>query len=191
LAEYEALLNVPGARETEMQNFIEANLWLLGLQYGRARPGQAITGGETDFLLERFDGYIDLLELKNPQDRIITSQAEPENGGAPRPSSFSLSRDLAKAFAQVHAYRDRLTRYANVNEDLHGLSDTRDPRIFIIIGRYSTLNEHEKRVLRELNKSMHRVEVIPYDLLAVRASFELDNVERLVEEAEKEVKSGA
>jgi hypothetical protein len=38
-------------------------------------------------------------------------------------------------------------------------------------------------VLTELNKSLHRVEVVPYDVLGMRASAILDNVERYLLDA--------
>jgi hypothetical protein len=135
--------------------------------------------GTMDFILERFDGFQDVLELKDPQDSIIT--VKPQKRGsraAPRPSAYALSADLAQALGQVHAYRDRLTRHAEATEDLLGLPLSRDPRLIIVIGRADRLPEHSQRVLTELNKSLHRVAVVPYDVLARRAGAVLDNVEK-------------
>ena len=39
---------------------------------------------------------------------------------------------------------------------------------------------HRLDILRELNKSLHRVEIVPYDVLAERAEAVLDNVARYV-----------
>lgn len=180
MAAYQALLDNPGTSETEMQEFIEKNLWLLGLDYSKMLPQQRLLTGTMDFTLERFDGFQDVLELKNPQDPVITVTTRNPNGGsaAPAPSAYSLSPDLAKALGQVHAYRDRLTRHAEATEDLLGLPLSRDPRLVIIIGRADRLAEHSKRVLTELNNSLHRVEVVPYDILGRRAEAVLANIDK-------------
>jgi hypothetical protein len=177
MAAYQALLDDSKTNETAMQKFIEANLWLLGLDYADMRPGQPLLLGEMDFLLERFDGFHDLLELKNPKDEIVKVSGA-SGKTAPSPSAYALSPDLAKALAQVHVYRDRLTRHAEATEDLFGLPHTRDPRLIIVIGRGDSLPDHSKLVLTELNKSLHRVEVVPYDVLARRANAVLNNVEK-------------
>ena len=185
MSDYQALLDDTGTNETQMQTFIEQNLWLLGLDYAAMRPRQALPMAEMDFLLERFDGVHDLLELKSPQDEIVKVR-DSEGEAVPPPSAYELSPSLAKALAQVHVYRDRMTRHAPVAEDLYGLTQTRDPHLTIVIGRADPLPEQSKRVLGELNKSLHRVEIVPYDALGERANNVLDNVEKYLLAAEEE-----
>lgn len=175
--EYEHLLAGPATTETDMQHFIEANPWLLGLDYAVMRPRQPIVEGTVDFLLQRFDGFHDLLELKSPQDPIVVTPQRVE-GRAPAPSTYALSPSLAKALAQAHVYRDRLTQHAQAQERLLGLSETRDPRLVIVIGQSVSMTDEGRAILTELNKSLHRVEVVPYDILAARARAVLENVER-------------
>jgi hypothetical protein len=175
--EYERLLEDPATSETDMQHFIETNPWLLGLDYAAMRSRQPIVEGTVDFLLQRFDGFQDLLELKSPQDPIV---AAPQRvaGRAPAPSAYALSPSLANALAQAHVYRERLTQHAQAQERLLGLSETRDPRLVIVIGKSASMTDDGRTILTELNKSLHRVEVVPYDILAARARAVLDNVER-------------
>lgn len=177
IADYKLVLADPDASETDMQRFIERSPWLLGLDYAKIRPRQPIVQGVLDFWLERIDGFHDLLELKSPTDPIIKAPSEKEGGGAPSASAYSLSSDLAKALAQVHVYRARLTDYPEANKQLFGLSDSRDPRLIIVIGTAANLPEYSQRVLKELNKSLHRVEVVPYDVLARRGEAALANLE--------------
>ncbi len=180
MAAYQVLLEDPDTNETRMQEFIENNLWLLGLDYAKMIPQQRLLGGTMDFVLERFDGFQDVLELKSPQDPIITVKPRDagSNAPAPPPSAYALSTDLAQALGQVHAYRDRLTRHAEATEDLLGLPLSRDPWLIIVIGRVDRLPERSQRVLTELNKSLHRVQVIPYDVLAKRADAILNNIDK-------------
>jgi hypothetical protein len=186
MSAYENLLDDPNTGETAMQDFIERNLWLLGLDYAKMIPQQRLLSGTMDFILERFDGYQDLLELKDPQDPIITVASGTSGDAAPPPSAYGLSPTLAQVLGQVHAYRDRLTRHAEATEDLLGLPLTRDPRLIIVIGRVDRLDRHSERVLTELNKSLHRVEVVPYDVLKRRAEAILTNVERYLLAAQGE-----
>jgi hypothetical protein len=178
MAAYQALLDDPATDETAMHAFIEKNLWLLGLDYAKMVSQQRLLGGRMDFILERFDGFQDVLELKDPQDPIVVDAGDPGLGAASPSSAYSLSRVVAQALGQVHSYRDRLTRHAEATEDLLGLPLSRDPRLIIIVGRADRLPEHSQRVLTELNKTLHRVEVVPYDVLARRAEAVLANVEK-------------
>jgi hypothetical protein len=174
--DYRALIEDPGSTETDLQRFIEGHPWLLGLDYAAVRARRQIPRGIVDFILERLDGFHDLLELKSPQDPIITAPDGSEI--PPSASDYALSPELAAALAQVHVYRDTLTTDAAAAERLYGLQHTRDPHVIIVIGRAESLPEHSRGVLRELNKSLHRVEIVPYDILADRADTVLDNVDR-------------
>ena len=187
MSAFQDLLDQPASDETDMQLFIENNLWLLGLDYADMRARHPIPRGTMDFILERFDGFHDLLELKSPNDPIIRAPAATD-GIPPSPSAYSLSPALANALAQAHVYRDILTRNAPTVEDLYGLPHVRDPRLIIVIGKAAPLPEQSANVLRELNKSLHRVEIVPYDVLGARANAILDNVQRYlvaVEEIEE------
>jgi hypothetical protein len=69
---------------------------------------------------------------------------------------------------------------------LYGLAQARDPRLIIVIGKAASLQEHRQRVLLELNKSLHHVAVVPYDVLAMRANAMLNNVELYFDAAQRE-----
>jgi hypothetical protein len=173
---YERLLSESSSTETDLQQFIEQQPWLLGLEYVRVRPRRQVPRGAMDFVLERHDGYHDLLELKSPGDPIIVAP-DAVDGVTPSASDYSLSPALAQAIAQVHVYRDTLSADAETVDRLYGLRNTRDPRVIIVIGQVGPLPPHRSRVLREVNLSLHRVEVVPYDVLAERAKTILNNVE--------------
>jgi antiviral defense system Shedu protein SduA len=174
-AEYAALVADPHSNETTLQRFIEKNIWLLGLDYARLRPQPLIPRGTVDFLLERFDGCHDLLELKDPRDPIVVETKMRRS--PPSASAYSLSPDLAQAIAQVHVYRDVL-RHDVLLAEQYGLPNSRDPRVIIVIGSADSMPDYRLAVLRELNKSLHRVEIVPYDVLGKRATAALANVER-------------
>jgi hypothetical protein len=71
LRRYEELLDEDGTTETDMQRFLSQHPLLFGLEYAGIRPQTRGPSGSMDFILERFDGYNDLVELKSPGDAII------------------------------------------------------------------------------------------------------------------------
>ena len=166
------------SRENDLQLFIREHPWLLGLEYVRVRSRQDIPRGELDFLVERHDGYHDLLELKRPDDKIIRCRAE---GDEPHPASkYSLAPSLSNALAQVQIYRDQLTRDEASMDANYGIENTGHPRVIIIIGRERDLSRTERRILRHLNLSLHRIEVMPYDWLAKRSEIQLQNLTMII-----------
>jgi hypothetical protein len=181
IADYESLLASATSTETDLQRFIEANPWLLGLDYAAIQARRPGPSGTMDFVLERFDGYYDVLELKSPQDQLVKAPDIASGEGVPPPHEYALSKDLGQALAQAMVYRDRMTRHSHAADELYGLSNARDARLIIVLGRIGGLPEHRRAVLHELNKSLHRIEVVPYDILGKRAAASLDNVEAHLE----------
>jgi len=180
---YQELIASPGATETDVQGFLEIHPWIVGLPYVSARARVEIPRGELDFVLERFDGFFDVVELKGPQEPIIVERRDGDANRPPSASSYSLSPALAKAIAQAHHYRALLDLTRELH-DQYGLVDTRQPRILIVLGCSTSLTETSREVLRQLNLSLHRVEVIPYDLLGTRTVGLLDNLESLIDGSE-------
>ena len=180
--EYRQLAERQDATETELQAFIQKHPWLLGLEYIRVLPKQKVVRGEVDFLVQRHDGYHDLLELMGPNDEIVRTQSTGESttDGPHPPSRYSLGPALGQALAQVQHYRNQLTSHEAAIDELYGIRHTRDARVTIIVGRAGDLSETEEMILRQLNQSLHRMEVIPYDVLAARADAQLDNLEALL-----------
>lgn len=175
--EYSRLIRDTSSTETDLQRFIQEHPWLIGLEYANVRPKQPVLRGEMDFFLERFDGFHDILELKDPQDPIIKA-ADAVNARPPPPHDSTLSPALAQALAQSHGYREQLTMGEHSMERLYGLKRTRNPRILILIGKASSLTPDRRSILEQLNLSLHRVEIIPYDLLGERARTILANVDK-------------
>jgi hypothetical protein len=176
LSAYQELLAGERTTETDMQRFLAEHPLLFGLEYASIRPQTAGPSGAMDFVLERFDGYNDLVELKGPGDKIIKAPSQQPQSGVPSPHNYKLSSGLSQALAQAMAYRDRLTRFGSAAEELHGIPNPREPRLLIVLGRQSALESHQRHVLQELNRSLHRAEIIPYDLIASRAEATLTNI---------------
>jgi hypothetical protein len=179
LTEYQALIAEPDATETDVQRFLEINPWIVGLPYVSAQARVEIPRGELDFVLNRYDGFFDIVELKSPGEDLVRERTKSESVRPASASAYSLGPALARALAQAHHYRSIL----NDSRDLagqYGLKDTREPNILILVGRSTSMTQTGGNVLRELNYSLHRVEIIPYDLLGQRTEGFLGNIESLM-----------
>ena len=141
--QYRHLASRREATETELHAFIRKHPWLLGLEYIRVLPKQKVLRGEVDFLVQRHDGYHDLLELKGPNDVIVRTQSagDATTDGPHSPSRYSLGPVLAQVLAHVQHYRAQLTTHEAAIEKLYGIRHTRDARVAIIIGRAGDLSE--------------------------------------------------
>ena len=173
-------MEAPSTSETDVQSFLEHYPWIVGLHYVRARGRVEVPRGVIDFVLDRFDGFFDIVEMKGPADAIVVERSGSIPDDRPgSPSRYTLGPALATALAQAHLYRSILSA-AHTVRGQYGLSDTRQPRILILIGLSRQLTEGARDVLRELNLSLHRVEVVPYDLLGVRMAGLVNNLEALM-----------
>lgn len=81
---------------------------------------------------------------------------------------------------QIHVYKDTL-QYNEILEKLYGLSQARSIKLIVVIGQINNLPEHRRRVLEQINLSLHNVEIIPFDLLSERAEMFLQNIEKYLE----------
>lgn len=168
---YRELLANERPSETDLQDYIMQNPMLLGLEYAEVRSRQKLRLGELDFVARRHDGYHDLLELKGPHAEIIRFRG----GSEKRPSSYSLAPKLAQALAQVQLHREWIATSSQEEREYYEV--TRDPRITIVIGLDSALpNEVARKILRQLNVSLHRTTVLPYDKLVDRADAQLKSL---------------
>lgn len=168
---YRELLMKEGASETDFHNYLRKYPLLLGLEYAEVMSRVKLAKAELDFVVRRHDGYRDVLELKGPGEPIIVF----DGGNEAYPSAYSLAPKLARALAQVQLYKERIATSSREDRELYGV--TRDPRITIVIGRDSDLpNDTARKILRQLNVTLHRTRVLPYDILAKRAAAQLKNL---------------
>lgn len=172
--EFRELLSRPGVTEPELQAHIERRPLLLGFRYAEVLPAHQIPRGKVDFVVRRHDGYHDLVELKRPDNQIVRHLG----GNTKHPSSYALSPELAQALAQAHLYREWLAITPDSTlKDQYDLHRVRIPRVTIVIGLRSSLPTPEAAtILDQLNLTLHRMEVMPYDMLARRAEIESDNL---------------
>lgn len=152
LLEYQA-----GQPEKIFQNWIEKNLWTLGIDYIKKHPARQIgINSESDLIMETTDGYIDLVELKRPKfDLFLFDESH---------KSYYPSKELSKVIGQCLQYLKILDEYKLILEKSYKFKILK-PRIKIIVGRSNEFSDHQSDTLRMLNSSLNHIEIITYDYL--------------------------
>lgn len=176
LRTYEALINNTTTTETETHTFIIEHPWLLGSEYIKSNHELPISRGRIDCLLEKYDGHHDLMELKSPNHRIIVSTSE--GNIASSPTQFRLSAELSNAIAQVNRYLFILERDNQYLPSEFGIQNAKHPKAYILIGNSADCSPSELETLTQLNKTLHRIEIIPFDTLILKCDAMLAHLER-------------
>jgi hypothetical protein len=165
--EGKALASVKGMKQESLyQDFLKDNFWMFGVQYISMESKQR-SGRDTipDLLLQRTDGFNDVVELENPTDPLFVVKANrSEQSGA-----------LKEALAQTMDYLDDYD--IGYQEDFYetGL-DTYKPKGIIVIGRSGEKSAERRR--RQLNSYLHGIEIWTYDDLIHNAQQVINLLER-------------
>jgi hypothetical protein len=118
------------------------------------------------------------MELKSPNHHIVMSTSE--GATASSPTQFRLSPELSNASAQVNRYLFILDRDNQFLANEYGMQNTKHPKAFILIGKSSSCSQSEIETLQQLNKSLHRIEILPFDTLIVKCDAMLAYLERTI-----------
>jgi hypothetical protein len=153
LEEFKKKLDCPELPEEDFKQFFKENQWLLkvGLKYEGILPEQkAGSKLRVDFLLKRYDGYYDIMELKRHTEDIIV-------GGD---WDWKLSSKCEAAICQVLRYMDYYQR--NVANEYYDFGiDVYQPWGYIVIGQIT--EDDIRRKLRLINSTYHRIKIKTYD----------------------------
>lgn len=148
------------------QKWIYKNNWLFGINYKKPieKTKINIMGIMPDYLFPTLDGFVDILEIKLPDDEVII-------GNQSRPGSWRWTTEANTAIGQVVNYlseidRLRLEIEKNIKTTYgHEISLLR-PRAYILIGNSGSWETNKREGLRKMNHALHGIEVLTYkDLL--------------------------
>ena len=119
----------------------------------------------SDFLMEAYDGFLDVIEIKRP-GRGLRFWAESLDHGNYVPSS-----DLTKAITQANRYIFEIEREANSLKLLDRVGGIRTvkPRCVLIFGRSRNWNTDQTKAYRIMNAGFHNLNIMTYDHVLGRA----------------------
>jgi len=153
-------------REAPWQRWFQTNSWVLGSQFVRILEERHIdTQHISDFLMEAYDGFLDVVEIKRPEGGLAFWAAALDHG------NFVPSSDLTKAVSQASRYIYEVEREANSVKFLErvGGVKTVKPRCILVFGRSNDWTDKQTEAYRILNASYHNLTVLTYDHVVARA----------------------
>jgi len=159
-AELRQMINDPQLSENIYQKWFENNSWVLGSEYVRRIPTREIDLHSTaDILLVSIDGFVDIFELKKPNEALLLVD--------PSHKTYYPARPFAQALAQVMHYlrilnENRLRLEADWEEQVVR------PRGILIIGRSKDWLAEQHQGWRNLTASLHNIDVLTYDHVLAR-----------------------
>jgi len=165
VSEFETMLN-QNKVEKEWQAWFTKNDWVLGSEFVRILDEREIdTNNIADYLMEAYDGFLDIIEIKRPDNRLkFWADALDHDNYVP-------STDLIKAITQATTYIYEVEREANSVKFLERVGNVKTikPRCILIFGRSINWNDAQKAAYRILNSSYHNLTIMTYDHVLNRA----------------------
>lgn len=165
IREYAAMLQ-NNLVENDWQKWFEKNTWVLGSEFVRVLDERHIdTRNISDFLLQAYDGFLDIVEIKRPEgDMQFWASARDHNNLVP-------SSPLTKAIAQATRYIFEVEREANSVKFLERVDGVKTvkPRGILVFGRSARWGTDENEAYRILNSSYHNLTIMTYDHVLERA----------------------
>lgn len=165
IKEFEDMLN-QNIVEQKWQEWFQKNDWVLGSEFVKILDEREIdTTNITDYLMQTYDGFLDIIEIKRPEG-TLQCWAELKDHGNYIPSS-----GLTKAIAQSTRYIYEVERETNSIKFLERVGNVKTikPRCVLIFGRSNNWNSEQREAFRILNSSYHNLTVMTYDHVLSRA----------------------
>jgi len=163
--EFQTMLG-QNVREGAWQEWFQANSWVLGSQFVRVLDDRHIdTQHISDFLMEAYDGFLDVVEIKRPEGGLLFWASTLDHG------NYVPSVDLTRAVTQASRYIYEVEREANSIKFLErvGGVKTVKPRCVLVFGRSNNWNEQQAEAYRIMNAGFHNLNVLTYDHVLTRA----------------------
>lgn len=168
--EFEGML-MDNLVEHKWQDWFEKNTWVLGSEFVRVLDERNIdTKNISDFLMEAYDGFLDIVEIKRPEGNLNFWMASQDHG------NYVPSSDLMKAITQASIYIYEVEREANSVKFLERVDNVKTikPRCILIFGRSNDWNEDQKEAYRILNSGYHNLTILTYNHVLARAKKMID-----------------
>lgn len=157
------------------QSWIFDNNWLFGSNYQSPIEKQKIniSGVMPDYLFPTIDGFVDILEIKLPDDEVIIVDGNHKG-------SWKWTSETNVAIGQVVNYLSEIDRLKleiekNIKSEYKKEVSLLKPCAFILIGNSENWDTTKYEALRKLNHSLHGIEIITYFDLVQRGESFIDN----------------
>lgn len=144
------------------QNWFNDRKWLFGSEVVQIIDERRVDhNGKFDYVVEADDGFVDLVEIKNPP---LPFWATNKDRGNLYPST-----DLNKAITQSIKYIYSMEQKMDSKKTSRDLGNILKPKCTLVLGRTIDWGEEEYESFRILNSSFHNLTILTYDMLLERA----------------------
>lgn len=150
--------------ESFWQEWFSKNKWVLGSEYLQIIDERHINVDNiADYLMEAFDGFVDIVEIKKPNVDNFWQDTLDHNNYIP-------SSALTKAIIQCQNYIYEIERQSNSIDFLERVNNKKviKPRCLLVFGRSNLWNELQRKAYRILNSSLNQITILTYDHLLER-----------------------
>ena len=147
------------SKEKEIQTWLYEHPWVFGPNYVEGSKEEINRKQDRiDFLLQRYDTYYDVIELKLPSCPLFVGEKEevPEQDISRK---YQMSADVKNAISQVIGYLETYEIDKTNIKWEKGIT-IHKPKGIIVIRRTA---EDTRRALKSLNSYLHDVEILTYD----------------------------
>jgi hypothetical protein len=162
--EFEGML-VENLTEGRWQKWFEENDWVLGSEFVQILEERPIdVENIADYLMEAYDGFLDLVEIKRPEGKLRFWADARDHG------NLVPHTELVKAITQASRYIFEVEREANSQKfsERVGVRVVK-PRCVLIYGRSDEWNEAEREAYRVLNAGYSNLTIMTFDQVLERA----------------------
>ncbi|MBA4389657.1 MAG: DUF4263 domain-containing protein [Syntrophus sp. (in: bacteria)] len=152
--------------EHKWQKWFEENSWVLGTEFVRVLDEREIdTENIADFLVEAYDGFLDIVEIKRPEGDLNFWQDKKDH------KNYVPSSDLVRAITQASSYIYEIEREANSVKFLERVDHVKTvkPRCILIFGRSYDWDNEKNESYRIQNSLYHNLSILTYDHVIDRA----------------------
>jgi hypothetical protein len=149
-----------------MARWFAENDWVLGSDFVRVLDERAIdTENVADYLVEAYDGFLDIIEIKRPGGVLRFWSPTTDHG------NHIPSTDLVKAITQATSYIFEVEREVNSQKFFERLGGVRTvkPRCVLVFGRSHEWDDDQCMAYRILNSNYHNLSIMTYDHVLSRA----------------------
>lgn len=148
-----------GKNENFFQELFTENNWIFGPSYEDVIPKRkADPENQPDFILKRYDGFCDIVEIEKPNKPLFT---KPDKSGKSQVAA-SLSHAISQTMDYIDSYNTNYYKlfYQDYQKNITNPVHAYHPRGFVIIGRDKNT---DRKKLRQLNSFLHNIIVLTYD----------------------------
>jgi hypothetical protein len=152
--------------ENKWQTWFEKNSWVLGSDFVKTLDERAIDiSNITDFLMQSYDGFLDVIEIKRPEGGLKFWGSALDHG------NYYPHSDLIKAITQSISYIHEIELKANDMKFFERVGKVKiiKPRCTLIFGRSNGWDQAQQEAFRILNSSYHNLTIMTFDHVLDRA----------------------